>query len=109
MPVAIKFRSLTAHAADPDSNLIITLATEGLFQKIRCRLKALVETVLLIMVLGSGRNTQITGENKNNELDLKGDRKRRLESLGTNVMIAMTFELNRGRQCALHNPPTQKN
>ena len=47
------FRSLTAHAADPDSNLIITLATEGLFQKIRCRLKALVETVLLIMVLGS--------------------------------------------------------
>ena len=61
------------------------------------------------LVLGSGRNTQITGENKNNELDLKGDRKRRLESLGTNVMIAMTFELNRGRQCALHNPPTQKN
>ena len=48
-----KFRSLTAHAADPDSNLIITLATEGLFQKFRCRLKALVETVLLIMVLGS--------------------------------------------------------
>ena len=51
--VIIKFRSLTAHAADPDSNLIITLATEGLFQKFWCRLKALVETVLLIMVLGS--------------------------------------------------------
>ena len=48
-----KFKSLTAHAADPDSNLIITLATEGLFQKIRCRLKAIIETVLLIMVLGS--------------------------------------------------------
>ena len=27
-----KFQSLTAHAADPDSNLIITLTTEGLFQ-----------------------------------------------------------------------------
>ena len=26
------FKSLTAHAADPDSNLIITLTTEGLFQ-----------------------------------------------------------------------------
>ena len=48
-----KSQSLTAHAADPDSNLIITLATEGLFQKFRCRLKALVDTVLLIMVLGS--------------------------------------------------------
>ena len=26
------FKSLTAHAADPDSKLIITLTTEGLFQ-----------------------------------------------------------------------------
>ena len=29
---AAEFQSLTAHAADPDSNLIITLTTEGLFQ-----------------------------------------------------------------------------
>ena len=50
---ARRIQSLTAHAADPDSNLIITLATEGLFQKFRCRSKALVDTVLLIMVLGS--------------------------------------------------------
>ena len=26
------FKSLTAHAADPDSNLTVTLTTEGLFQ-----------------------------------------------------------------------------
>ena len=30
--MSCQFQSLTAHAADPDSNLIITLTTEGLFQ-----------------------------------------------------------------------------
>ena len=44
---------LTSSGPEIAMNERIALATEGIFQKLRNRVKALVEAVLIIMVLGS--------------------------------------------------------
>ena len=43
-----KFQSLTAHAADPDSHLIITLTTEGHF---RCREKCIEISTMAVLIM----------------------------------------------------------